>query len=217
MLYIKDWLPGWMRTYQKADFPFDLVAGLTVGVLMIPQGMAYAMLAGLPPVYGLYAATVPMIVYACLGSSRHLSVGPVAIDSILTAAGVRVLATVGSADYISLTITLALMVGLIQFGLGVSRLGFLINFLSHPVVVGFSSAAAIIIGVSQLKPLLGINIPSSLYLHHIIASVIASGFNIHVITAVIGIGGIAVLILLKRHLPSLPAPLLFVALATVIT
>ncbi len=209
-------LPAWIREYRKEDLPFDLVAGLTVGVMMIPQGMAYAMLAGLPPIYGLYAATVPMIVYGFLGSSRHLSVGPVAIDSILTAAAISVLAVAGSEEYISLAITLALMVGLIQFGLGSSRLGFLVAFLSHPVIVGFTSAAAIIIGLSQLKPLLGIDVPSHLYLHRIIGAIVDSGFDIHWVTAAIGLGGIVSLMLLKRYLPRVPGPLLVVTAATIL-
>lgn len=184
--------------------------------MMIPQGMAYAMLAGLPAIYGLYAATIPMLVYGFFGSSRHLSVGPVAIDSILTAAAISVLAVAGSGEYISLAIMLAMMVGLIQFGLGSSRLGFLVAFLSQPVIVGFTSAAAIIIGLSQLKPFLGIDVPSHLYLHKIIDSILEAGFTIHLPTAAIGLGGMVLLVLLKRYLPRIPGPLLVVTLATLL-
>ena len=133
--------------------------------MLIPQGMAYAMIAGLPPVYGLYASTIPLILYALLGTSRQLAVGPVAMVSLLTAAGVATLAEPGSDTYIALAIALALMVGIIQFLLGAFRLGFLVNFLSHPVVSGFTSAAALIIGFSQLKHLLGISLPKGGHVH----------------------------------------------------
>ncbi|MEL6535282.1 MAG: SulP family inorganic anion transporter, partial [Bacteroidota bacterium] len=158
------WLPG----YSRADLRGDLSAGLTVGVMLIPQGMAYSMLAGLPPIYGLYASTIPLILYALFGTSRQLAVGPVAMVALLIATGVGQLAEVGSAEFIGLAILLSLMVGVMQFALGIFRLGFLVNFLSHPVISGFTSAAALIIGLSQLKHLLGIDIPRSNYIHEII-------------------------------------------------
>ncbi|MEP6647741.1 MAG: solute carrier family 26 protein [Saprospiraceae bacterium] len=200
-------LPTWIKEYQRTDFKSDLIAGLTVGVMLIPQAMAYAMLAGLPPIYGLYASTVPLIVYAFFGSSRHLSVGPVAIDPILIVAGISAFALAGSDQYISLAITLALMVGLIQFSLGVLKLGFLINFLSHPVITGFTSAAAIIIALGQLKNLLGINITNNQYIQEIIQSLIRESGNIHWLTFLIGVGGILFLVLFKRFFPKFPAPL----------
>lgn len=209
-------LPAWLKNYQRSDFKPDLLAGLTVGVMLIPQAMAYAMLAGLPPIYGLYASTVPLIVYSFLGSSRHLSVGPVAIDPILIVAGIMPFALSGSDEYISLAITLALMVGLIQFSLGVLKLGFLINFLSHPVITGFTSAAAIIIALSQLKNLLGINITGNQYLQDIIQSLIREGGNIHWLTFLIGIGGILFLVLSKRFFSTFPAPLFMLVVSILI-
>jgi len=130
---IKQFIPAfdWLENYGKEQFKGDLSAGLTVGVMLIPQGMAYAMIAGLPPIYGLYASTIPLIIYALLGTSRQLAVGPVAMVSLLTAAGVGTLAEGGTELYIMLAITLAFMVGMIQFLLGIFRLGFLVNFLSH--------------------------------------------------------------------------------------
>ena len=124
---IQELIPAlsWLKNYQKEWLAGDISAGLTVGVMLIPQGMAYAMIAGLPPIYGLYASTIPIIVYALLGTSRQLAVGPVAMVSLLTAAGVGVLAESGTDSYLQLAILLALMVGLIQFLLGVFRLGFL--------------------------------------------------------------------------------------------
>ena len=135
----------WLGSYTHTQFKNDLSAGLTVGIMLIPQGMAYAMIAGLPPIYGLYASTIPLLIYAFLGTSRHLAVGPVAMVSLLTAAGIGTLAEGGTEVYIALAITLAFLVGLIQFLLGIFRLGFLVNFLSHPVISGFTSAAALII------------------------------------------------------------------------
>lgn len=182
--------------------------------MLIPQGMAYAMLAGLPPVYGLYASTVPMLIYALLGTSRHLSVGPVAIDSMLVTAGVGMLAFAGSPHYISLAITLAMLVGLIQFSCGILKLGFLINFLSRPVILGFTSAAAIIIGLSQLNHLLGIEMDIRQYLHEIMQALISGIGNIHSLTVAIGVGGIISLLLLKALHPALPGPLLLVIIST---
>ena len=165
---ILDWLPSYQSQYLKGD----LSAGLTVGVMLIPQGMAYAMIAGLPPIYGLYASTIPLLIYAIFGTSRQLAVGPVAMVSLLTAAGIGALAEGGTDTYISLAITLALFVGLIQFLLGFFRLGFLVNFLSHPVISGFTSAAALIIGLSQLKHLLGVDIERSHHVHEILISAV---------------------------------------------
>ena len=191
-------IPSWIKNYNRADFKPDLFAGLTVGIMLIPQGMAYAMLAGLPPIYGLYASTVPLVIYAFFGTSRHLSVAPVAIDSMLTAASISVLATAGTEQYIMMAIILALMVGFIQFSLGISRLGFLIKFLSHPVIQGFTSAAAIIIGISQLKHLLGIHMISSQYLQDVVRSLVNGIAQIHLLTFTLGLTGIGLLIILKK-------------------
>ena len=203
---ILDWLPK----YNSIQFKGDLSAGLTVGVMLIPQGMAYALLAGLPPQYGLYTAIVPLIVYAIFGTSRQLAVGPVAMVSLMTLEAVAPFAEVGSAAYVSLAITLALMVGLIQFVLGIFRLGFLVNFLSHPVISGFTSAAAIIIGLSQLKHLLGINLPRGLKVHEIIIQSIQSYDKINWISFGIGVGGIALILLMKKISRAIPGPLIAV-------
>ena len=136
----------WGPKYDRSLLSGDLNAGLTVGVMLIPQGLAYALIAGLPPIYGLYAALVPIIVYAFFGTSGQLAVGPVAMVSLLVATGVSELAPTGSDDYVTLALLLALMVGVIQLALGLLRFGFITNFLSHPVLSGFTSAAALIIG-----------------------------------------------------------------------
>src|SRR5690625_754447 len=150
---LKKYIPffGWIKHYKVADLKSDLLAGLIVAVMLIPQGMAYAMLAGLSPVTGLYAATIPAIVYALFGTSRHLSVGAVALRSILVFSIVSSLAAPGFTEYLSLVFLLMLMIGLIQFMLGILRLVFLVNFTSQPVMIGFISDSAIIIGFLQLN------------------------------------------------------------------
>ncbi|NND07056.1 MAG: solute carrier family 26 protein [Saprospiraceae bacterium] len=196
---------GWLSRYDRSDLRGDLTAGITIGVLLIAQGMAYAMIAGMPPIYGLYASTVPLIVYALLGTSRHLAVGPTAVVSLLTLAAISPLAEVGSAEYIQLALILALLVGLLQFGLGLFKLGFLVNFLSHPVISGFTSAAAIIIGISQLKHLLGLEISRGHNVFETLIHIITNISDSHTPTMIVGFGGIAVLLLLRwihRMIPS---------------
>ena len=206
----------WIKTYDKSQFLGDLPAGLTVGIMLIPQGMAYAMIAGLPEEYGLYAALVPQVMYAFLGTSRQLAVGPVAMDSLLVAAGLSVIATVGTEYYILLAISLALMVGLIQFLMGVFKLGFLVNFLSKPVISGFTSAAAIIIAMSQLRHLLGLDLIGNNQVHILGADLLSKLGEVHMLTMITGFSGIIVIILLKRFLPKVPAALVVVVLGILI-
>lgn len=208
ILPVLDWLPN----YKKQELRGDLFAGLTVGVMLIPQGMAYAMIAGLPPIYGLYASFIPQIIYAFFGTSRQLSVAPVAMISLLIGAGVSQLAEVGSAEYISLAILLALMVGALQLLFGLFRMGFLVNFLSQPVISGYTSAAAIIIGLSQLKHMLGVNMPSSNLIHEIIGATTTHISGTHLITLVIGLLSIFLIVLIKKLNKSLPGPLIIVVL-----
>ncbi|PPK88343.1 SulP family sulfate permease [Neolewinella xylanilytica] len=209
------WPPArsWIAHYDRSWFTDDLTAGLTVGVMLIPQGMAYALLAGLPPVYGLYAATLPLLVYALLGTSRQLAVGPVAMDSLLTATGVGALAAVGTEQYLYLAVLLALLVGGIQLLAGVLRLGFLVDLLSRPIISGFTSAAALIIGLSQLPHLMGVDLGRSPYVQEILYSAIVHVPEINPVTLVLGLGGIFVLVGLKRWLPAVPGPLVVVGLA----
>ena len=147
---------SWPAVYKIDSLKTDILAGLTVALVLIPQSLAYAELAGLPPYYGLYASFLPPLVAALFGSSHQLATGPVAVVSLLTATTLEPLATAGSQQYIAYAILLALLVGIFQFALGVLKLGLVVNFISHPVVNGFANAAALIIASSQLPKLLGV-------------------------------------------------------------
>lgn len=200
----------WVRGYDGQQLQGDLSAGLTVGVMLIPQGMAYAMIAGLPPIYGLYASTLPLIIYALMGTSRQLAVGPVAMVSLLTASGISTLAEQGTDVFIQYAIVLALMVGIIQFLLGLFKLGFLVNFLSHPVISGFTSAAALIIGLSQLQHLIGVKLPRSHHIHVILTEAYKTLPSINGLTLLIGLTGIALIIIMKKYFKSVPGQLVAV-------
>ncbi len=162
----------WIREYHPTQFKDDLLAGLLVSIMLIPQGMAYAMLAGLPPVIGLYASTFPLIAYALFGSSRHLAVGPVAMISLLVFSGVSSVAEPGSERYLELVLLLTFLIGLLQWLMGLLRLGFFINFFSHAVLSGFTSAGAIIIFISQLGHLLGIKVPFQHSIIHFVIEIV---------------------------------------------
>lgn len=205
---ILQWLPGYKKSYLSGD----IGAGLTVGIMLIPQGMAYAMIAGLPPVFGLYASLIPQVVYAIMGTSRQLAVGPVAMDSLLVASGLGALALSGIDEYIAMAVFLALFMGLIQLGLGLLRMGFLVNFLSKPVISGFTSAAAIIIGLSQLKHLLGTDIEGSNQIHILLKNAIATVSDTNWIALAIGLLAIVVIKSIKRFNSRIPAALVVVVL-----
>lgn len=217
--HIKLFLPiiDTLNSYNKESFKGDLNAGLTVGVMLIPQGMAYAILAGLPPVYGLYASIVPLLLYAIFGTSRQLAVGPVAMVSLLVVAGVGELAEVGSERFIQLAILTALGVGIVQFLMGIFRMGFLVNFLSHPVLSGFTSAAALIIAASQIKNLTGLDLPRSNQVHEILLETIRRISEIEPITASIGVGSIITIVLIRKWKKTFPSALAVVAIGTLLT
>lgn len=192
--------------------PNDLVAGLTVGIILIPQGMAYAMIAGLPPVYGLYASLFPVLIYAFLGTSRQLAVGPVAMDSLLVAAGLGALAISGIENYIAMALFLAFLVGAIQLLLGLFRMGFLVNFLSKPVISGFTSGAAIIIIFSQLKHLLGTDIEKSNQFHQLVINALGKIEDTSSLDFAIGFAGILIIVGLKKWNVKIPGILIAVVL-----
>lgn len=205
---ILEWLPN----YKSSLFKGDLIAGITVGIVLIPQGIAYALIAGLPPIYGLYCALVPQILYAIFGSSRQVAIGPVAMDSLIVATGVSTLALAGSESYISIAILLALLVGVIQFLLGVFSLGFIVNFLSKPVITGFTSAVALIIGLNQFRNLFGVDFFQSDQLQYIVVDIWKqfSTFNTH--TTVIGLASVVLIIILRMINKKIPSALLVVIL-----
>ena len=205
---ILNWLPDYKSEYLKDDF----IAGVTVAVLLIPQGMAYALIAGLPPIYGLYAALTPQIIYAFLGTSRQLAVGPVAMDSLLVAAGLGALSIVDSNQYIQMAILLALTIGAIQFLLGLLKMGFIVNFLSKPVISGFTSAAAIIICLNQLRHILGISISQSNKIHVFTSALMQSETPINLHSLIIGIVSIILLILIKGWSSKIPSALVVVVI-----
>jgi len=208
---ILDWLPN----YNKAWLKGDINAGLTVGVMLIPQGIAYAMIAGLPPIYGLYTALIPQIIYAIFGTCRQLSVGPVAMDSLIVASGVVVLADIGTDNFIEFAILLAFMVGVLQLLFGVFRLGFLVNFLSKPVISGFTMAAALIIGFNQFKHLFGIDIERDNKIQNLVVDTITHFDQSNLTTVIIGTVTVIILYVLKRKFTKVPAALLVVILGLV--
>lgn len=195
----------------------DLLAGITVSLLLIPQSMAYAALAGLPPYYGLYTAFLPVMFATLWGSSRHLSTGPVAVIAVMTATALSAHAQPGSDHYIALAIMMALLVGVIQLVLGLLKLGVVVNFLSHPVIIGFTNAAAIIIVLLQLNKLLGVGKPSTDTFAHDIWAVLQQIPDTHLPT--LGMAVLAILIMLfsKRFLPRVPGVLLAVIVTTVLS
>ncbi len=212
MTFLGSLLPilRWAPRYDRRDLRSDLAAGLTVGAMLVPQAMAYALLAGLPPEVGLYAATIPVIVYAFFGTSRQLAVGPVAIVSLLTASALAPLVEEGSAGYLGAAALLALMVGVVHLVLGAGRLGFLVNFLSHSVLVGFTAAAAIIIGFSQAKHLFGISTERKDHFHETVLEVIDKLGDTNTATLVLGSTALVALFVLKKLLPGVPAALVVV-------
>ncbi len=196
---------GWMATYNRRNLADDTLAAMVVTVMLVPQSLAYAMLAGLPPEVGLYASIVPLMVYAIFGTSRTLSVGPVAIISLMTAAALAKLDLPDSQAYLTAALTLALLSGMILLLMGVLRLGFLANFLSHPVITGFITASALIIALSQLQHIVGISF-SGQSLPALLAgfgSALQSGQNMNWPTVVVGGGCILYLLWARRYMASL--------------
>jgi len=207
----------WFHSYSLPTLRADFVSGLTVALVLIPQSMAYAQLADLPPFYGLYAAFLPPLVAAMFGSSQQLATGPVAMVSLMTSTALAPLATAGSEAFIAYAILLALMVGLFQFLLGVLRLGMVVNFLSHPVVNGFTNAAALIIATSQLPKLFGVDVDKAE--HHyetVLRTVQAAWHHTHWPTLALGALALAIMAGLRKLYPRLPNVLIAVLATTLI-
>ena len=207
----------WLPRYSRGDLTGDLAAGVTVGAMLIPQGMAYALLAGLPPQVGLYASMLPLVVYALLGRSRQLGFGPTAISSLLVAAGLAPLAAGNTDRYVELAAALAVMVGVLRIALGTARLGFVVNFLSGPVLVGFTAAAAVVIGLSQAKHLLGVPLTDSSEAGEVLADIFRRLDEVSGGTVAVGAAALAVLIVLQRFRPGWPAALIVVAIGALVS
>jgi SulP family sulfate permease len=216
--YLTKFLPFLRWFPLKGDLlKADFMAGITVALVLIPQSMAYAQLAGLPAYYGLYAAFLPVAIAALFGSSNQLGTGPVAVVSLLTASSLAVLAAPGSDDFIALAIMLALLVGIIQLLLGVFKLGVIVNFLSHPVIVGFTNAAAIIIGLSQVSKLFGVPMGRSEVFIKDIVGVFQQIGDTHLPTLAMGAFAIAIMWGLKKYLPKWPGVLIAVVVTTLLS
>ena len=195
------WQPVWLKRYSVALAAQDLVAGLVVTVLLVPQSMAYALLAGLPAHVGMYASILPLLAYAWLGSSMTLAVGPVAVAALMTASAITPLAAPGTTQYMQLAIQLAMMGGLFLLVAGALKMGFLANLLSHPVISGFVTGSAILITIGQIKPLLGIPAQG----RTAIEMLISLGGNVAQLkpaTAVMGVASVALIWVSRRYLPS---------------
>lgn len=206
------WLPLRAETLKA-----DLLAGITVALVLIPQSMAYAQLAGLPAYFGLYAAFLPVMVAALFGSSNQLATGPVAVVSLLTASALIPLAAVGSEQFVALAIFLAFLAGVVQLLLGIFKLGSIVNFISHPVIAGFINAAAIIIGLSQLNKLMGVTTSRSDYFLQDIWGVVSQAGYTHLPTLAMGVSALVGMWLLRKYYPKVPGVLVAVLVATLVS
>ncbi len=206
------WFPMSKQTI-RADF----IAGITVALVLIPQSMAYAQLAGMPAHYGLYAAFLPVAIAALWGSSNQLGTGPVAVVSLLTASTLTVMAVPESETYVALAIMLALLVGVVQLTLGIFKLGVIVNFLSHPVIIGFTNAAAIIIALSQVSKLIGVKMSSSEHFILDIWAVVKQIGDTHLPTLLMGLLALGIMWTIKRYQPKLPGVLIAVVITTALS
>lgn len=207
----------WLHHYPRPALRGDVVAGLTVAVMLVPQGMAYANLAGMPPVTGLYAAIVGIVAYAVFGTSGALAVGPVAITSLLTLSGLSAIVSPDDPSYPAVAALLALSVGVILLVAGIARLGFLVNFLSHPVISGFTSAAAITIALSQVKDLLGVDIGRPDGVVATVRDTVAEIGSANGWTVGIAAVSVVALAVGRKVAPRFPTALVVLAVATAVT
>ncbi|MCX8005534.1 MAG: SulP family inorganic anion transporter [Burkholderiaceae bacterium] len=210
----KTWLPflGWLPRVDRQVLRHDAMAALTGAIVVLPQAVAFASIAGLPAQYGLYAAMVPTVVAALWGSSWHLVTGPTTAISIVVFAAVSPLAEPGSADYVRLALTLTLLVGLMQLAMGLARLGALVNFISHTVIVGFTAGAAVLIAASQIGNFFGFSLPRGLHFHEIVRYAFEHFGEAHVWVALVGLVTLAGGLLTRRYLPRLPYMIVAMAL-----
>lgn len=200
----------WLPQVSRGDLKTDFMAGLAGGIIVLPQGVAFATIAGMPPEYGLYAGMIPAIIAALFGSSRHLVSGPTTAASIVLFSSLSVYAIPGSPEFVSLALTLTFMVGLFELILGLARLGALVNFISHSVIVGFTAGAALLIGAKQLKHFFGIQMNSGGHLHEILMSFFLQLQDINPYVTIVGFGTLISGILIRKFWPK--APYLIIAM-----
>lgn len=208
---------GWIGDLRDTKIlRADIMAGVTVALVLVPQSMAYAQLAGLPAYYGLYASFAPPIIAALFGSSRQLATGPVAVVSLMTAAALEPLATSNPEGYLAYAMLLAIMVGAFQFSLGMLKLGVLVDFLSHPVVLGFTNAGALIIATSQLGKLFGVTVEKAVHHYDTVWNTIQAAMeSSHMPTIAMALTAFAIMILLKRFAPRIPGVLTAVTVTSI--
>ncbi|MFN3471129.1 MAG: SulP family inorganic anion transporter, partial [Aquificaceae bacterium] len=204
----------WLKSYDKDKFGKDLIAGLTVAAVLVPQSMAYALLAGMPPIYGLYASFLPVIVASLFGSSRFLATGPVAMTALLTSSALYGLAEPGSDRWITLAAVLALMVGFIRFMVGVFKLAFVVELISTSVIIGFTSAGALVIALSQFGHLLGFKITQSTHIYEVITDILGKISQTNPYTLVIGVLAYFIIWISKKINPLIPGALLAVIITS---
>ncbi|MFA6121679.1 MAG: SulP family inorganic anion transporter [Sideroxydans sp.] len=206
----------WKHMLDRNSTRADLMAGITGALIVLPQGVAFATIAGMPPEYGLYAAMLPAIIAALFGSSWHLVSGPTTAISIAVFAAVSPLADPGSAQYISMVLTLTFMVGVFQLILGLARMGVLVNFISHTVVIGFTAGAALLIAASQIKNFFGLDIARGAPFHVVLEQAAAQFGNINPYVTFVGLATLAVGLLAKRFIPKLPYMIVAMVVGSVI-
>jgi len=194
----------WLPQVDRGTFRADLVAGLTGAIVVLPQGVAFATIAGMPPEYGLYAGMIPAMIAALLGSSRHLVSGPTTAASIVLFSALSLQAMPGTPEYVGLALTLTLMVGIFELGLGLARMGALVNFISHSVIVGFTAGAAVLIAAKQLKHFFGVEIDSSGHLHDILLNFGSHVVDINPYATAVALATLLSGIAIKRWFPKLP-------------
>ena len=190
---------GWIKYYSYDDFANDIVAAIVVTIMLIPQSLAYALLAGLPPEIGLYASIIPLVLYSIFGTSKTLAVGPVAVIALMTFAACSKFANPGTSEFVSISIMIAILSGIILLVMGILKLGFITNFLSHPVISGFITASGLIIAASQLKHIFGVNGDGS-NLVEISTNLFVNISDISVVTFFIGSASLLILYWTKKNL-----------------
>ncbi|NQX83022.1 MAG: sulfate permease [Flavobacteriaceae bacterium] len=207
---------GWIRKYNLSLLKNDSISGINVAIVLIPQGIAYAIIAGIPPIYGLYTAFVASLIYSFLGTARQVAVGPVAMDCMILASGVSAISFINTENYISVLLSLTIIIGLIQLLMGILKLGFFVNFMSRPVVQGFSFSIAILIGLQQIKNIIGTSIDSDNTIYKLIPNIYESLEFSDIPTLTMGGIAVILILLLKKISKKIPSALILVIIGSLL-